>query len=83
MERQVIHLRHSYSVYEKRPKGTKNERSRFIYTDAPIICGTKPHVFVIRGADGKSPLDFKKLDDDDEESFLPRRKLHKPQVLNL
>jgi hypothetical protein len=33
MERQVIYLRHSYSVYEKRLKGTKNERSRFIYTD--------------------------------------------------
>jgi integrase len=36
-ERQVIHLRHSYSVYEKRLKGTKNERPRFIYTDTSIL----------------------------------------------
>jgi integrase len=37
MEQQVIHLRHSYSVYEKRLKGTKNEQSRFIYTDVSIL----------------------------------------------
>jgi integrase len=37
MERQVIYLRHSYSVYEKRLKGTKNEKSRFIYTDSSIL----------------------------------------------
>jgi integrase len=36
-ERQLIHLRHSYSVYEKRLKGTKNEKSRFIYTDSSIL----------------------------------------------
>ena len=37
MEHQVIHVRHSFSVYEKRLKGTKNEKSRFIYTDALIL----------------------------------------------
>jgi integrase len=37
MERQVIHVRHSFSAYEKRLKGTKNERSHFVYTDASIL----------------------------------------------
>jgi integrase len=37
MERQVICLRHSYSAYEKRLKGTKNEKPRFIYTDTSIL----------------------------------------------
>jgi integrase len=36
-ERQVIFVRHSFSAYEKRLKGTKNEKSRFIYTDASIL----------------------------------------------
>ena len=33
----VIHVRHSYSSYEKRLKGTKNEKSRYIYTDKSIL----------------------------------------------
>jgi integrase len=37
LERRVIHVRHSFSVYEKRLKGTKNEKARFIYTDASIL----------------------------------------------
>jgi integrase len=37
MERQVIHVRHSFSAYEKRLKGTKTEKSRFIYTDGSIL----------------------------------------------
>jgi integrase len=37
MEHQVIYVRHSFSAYEKRLKGTKNEKPRFIYTDASII----------------------------------------------
>jgi integrase len=37
VEHQVIHVRHSFSVYEQRLKGTKNEKSRFIYTDASIL----------------------------------------------
>jgi integrase len=37
MEHQVIHVRHSYSEYEKRLKGTKNEKPRFIYTDVSIL----------------------------------------------
>ncbi|MCL2763360.1 MAG: site-specific integrase [Treponema sp.] len=37
LERQVIHVRHSFSAYEKRLKGTKNEKSRFIYTDVSIL----------------------------------------------
>ena len=37
MEHQVIHVQHSFSAYEKRLKGTKNEKSRFIYTDASIL----------------------------------------------
>jgi len=37
MERQVIYVKHSFSVYEQRLKGTKNEKPRFIYTDASIL----------------------------------------------
>jgi integrase len=37
MERKVIFLQHSYSSYEKRLKGTKNEKPRFIYTDSSIL----------------------------------------------
>jgi integrase len=33
----VIHVRYSYSAYEKRLKGTKNEKPRFIFTDASIL----------------------------------------------
>jgi len=37
IEHGVIHVRHSFSWYEKRLKGTKNEKSRFIYTDKSIL----------------------------------------------
>jgi len=37
MERKVIHVRHSFSAYEKRIKGTKNEKPRFIYTHSSIL----------------------------------------------
>jgi integrase len=36
-ENNTILVDRSYSYYEKRLKGTKNEKSRFIYTDASII----------------------------------------------
>jgi integrase len=36
-EKNVIVVERSYSYYEKRLKGTKNEKSRYIYTDASII----------------------------------------------
>jgi integrase len=37
MEKNVILVDRSYSYYEKRLKGTKNEKSRYIYTDTSII----------------------------------------------
>jgi integrase len=37
MDRKVIHVRHSFSAYEKRIKGTKNEKPRFIYTHSSIL----------------------------------------------
>jgi integrase len=37
MKHLVIHVRHSFSAYEKKLKGTKNEKSRFIITDATIL----------------------------------------------
>jgi integrase len=37
IDHKVINVRHSYSVYEKRLKGTKNLKSRVIYTDLSIL----------------------------------------------
>ena len=37
MDQAAIHVRHSYSAYEKRLKGTKNEKPRTIYTDLSIL----------------------------------------------
>jgi integrase len=70
LERQVIHLRHSYSVYEKRLKGTKTEKSRFIYTDASILNmlvelhGKNPFQspFVFWGVEAKKPIRYETIE---------------------
>jgi integrase len=37
MKHLAIHVRHSFSAYEKRLKGTKNEKARFIITNTVIL----------------------------------------------
>jgi integrase len=69
-ERRVILVRHSFSAYEKRLKGTKNERSHLVYTDASILSLLKDlhqknpwqGSFVFWGVDPDKPMRYETIE---------------------
>jgi len=66
----VIHVRHSYSDYEKRLKGTKNEKSRFIYTDTSILLMLSAlhqknpwkNSYIFWGINSNKPMNYKTIE---------------------